>query len=193
MAELTITQLIKIILGILVVVAVLVGYAGLFLFTSIAEETVFRGMAVREIAVKWGWIYATIIGGIYFGLIHILSNIQNLSLFDAIWIIISAIIVSGLFVALLIRSKSLWLPIGFHAGWNFCLAAILGTKMSGGDSDFGLFRVELSGNTLITGGQFGMEASVISLLFYIITAVLFLKYSRKGRVLLLNNKHTPTA
>ena len=101
-----------------------------------------------------------------------------MSIFDAIWIMIAGTMVSGLFVSMLIRSQSLWLPIGFHAGWNFCLVAILGTKMSGGDSDFGLFSVELSGITLITGGQFGMEASVISMVFYILIAVLFIKYSR---------------
>jgi membrane protease YdiL (CAAX protease family) len=168
--------------------AILIGYFGLSLFTAISEEIVFRAIAVREMAAKWNWIVATILGGIYFGVIHLLSNINNITFINAFWIIIAAMIASFLFVAMYVRSKSLWLPIGFHAGWNFCLTAIIGTKMSGKESNFGIFNFELSGNQLLTGGQFGVEASVIPLLFYLVIAILLIKYSKGGKVLLLSNE-----
>ncbi len=68
---------------------------------------------------------------------------------------------------MLVRSKSLLLPIGFHIGWNFCLIAVLGTTISGDESKFGLLNTELSGSSILTGGEFGLELSVVSLIFYI--------------------------
>jgi hypothetical protein len=97
------------------------------------------------------------------------------------WILISALIASILFVAMYVRSGSLWLPIGFHFGWNVCLELLLGTTISGQEASFGLFSTNLSGPALLTGGAFGVESSVITYLFYTITAILFLKYSKTGK------------
>lgn len=166
----------------------LIGYLGLTIFTGFAEEIVFRGMTAREIAVKWGWLIAAIISGIYFGLIHLFSNLQNLSILKALWIILSGILVSFLLTAMLVRSKSLLLPIGFHIGWNFSLTAILGTTISGFESKFGLLNTELSGSSILTGGEFGLELSVVSLIFYILVTILFIKYSKKGEFEILNSK-----
>ena len=168
------------------VVTIVIGYLGLSLFTAVAEETVFRAIVVREIAAKWNWIVATLIGGIYFGLVH-LFTLNNLSIIDTLWIILSATIASSLFIAMYIRSKSLWLPIGFHAGWNFCLAAIIGTKMSGKESGLGIYNFNLSGNYLMTGGQFGVEASVIPFFIFLVMGILLIKYSKTGKVTLLSS------
>ena len=53
--------------------AVLVGNGCWVLFISMLEETVFRGMATREFALRWGWPAATIGGGLYFAAIHLIS------------------------------------------------------------------------------------------------------------------------
>jgi hypothetical protein len=58
-------------------------------------------------------------------------------------------------------SGSLWLPIGLHSGWNFTEGGVFGTAVSGGQSH-GLIESVLSGPTLVTGGTFGPEASVIA-------------------------------
>jgi hypothetical protein len=65
---------------------------------------------------------------------------------------------------------------------------LLGTTISGQEAKFGLFSTELSGPALLTGGAFGIESSVISYLFYILTAVLFLRYSRIGKPSLLDSR-----
>jgi len=170
------------------IASIVVGYLGLTIFTGFAEEIVFRGMTAREIAVKFGWLIAAIISGTYFGLIHLLSNLQNLSILKAVWIILFSIVVGSLLTAMLVRGKSLLLPIGFHIGWNFSLKAVLGTTISGSESKFGLLNTELSGCSILTGGEFGLELSVTSLIFYILLTVLFLKYSKKGEFNLLNSK-----
>jgi membrane protease YdiL (CAAX protease family) len=164
------------------------GTVCLMIFIAITEELVFRGMAVREWAVKMGWPLATLIGGLYFGAVHIFSLFSRVSPFQWAWIMISGLVASMLFVLMYIRSKSLWLPIGFHFGWNLCLRLFLGTALSGQEANFGLFRTELSGPLFLTGGEFGIESSVVTYCVYSVVAILILKYSRGGRPELLNSR-----
>jgi membrane protease YdiL (CAAX protease family) len=167
-------------------ILLLIGFIGLSLFTGIVEELVFRGMVARELAKKWGWAIAAIVSGIYFGFVHILSGIMNLSPGNALWIISGALLVNLLIVAMYVRSKSLWLPIGFHAGWNFCLAAVIGVTMSGDESTLGLFEMKLKGSVFLTGGDFGLETSVVSMAVYVIATLFFLRYGKAGEVSFLN-------
>lgn len=154
--------------------SVLIGYFGLALFTGIVEEVVFRGMAAREFATRYGWKVAAIVSGIYFGMVHLLPKIPTLSIGDVVWIIFGAMIVGILFVAMLVKSRSLWLPIGFHLTWNFSLSAIIGTTMSGDESSLGLFKTEVSGSPILTGGKFGIELSVITLLAYVLVTIVLI-------------------
>jgi membrane protease YdiL (CAAX protease family) len=164
---------------------ILISYACLAVFSGLAEEVAFRGMAAREIALQNGWIVSTLIVGIYFGGAHLLPKLNSLSMKDALWIILSSILVTGLFVALYIRSHSLWVPIGFHIAWNFCLKGILGSTMSGNPSQTGFFQVVLSGNPLLTGGSFGIESSLIAMIVYLAAALLLIALPFFGQVNLL--------
>jgi len=154
-------------------------------FAGFVEECTFRGMVVREWAVRWGWVTATILGGLYFGAMHLSGGLGEMGVFGAVQILIAAIGVTALFVALYVRSGSLWLPIGFHVGWNFSLASILGTTMSGTHSAYSLLQVSLSGPDLVTGGKFGIEASAITVVVYLLAAAAVL-YAFRGRANLLS-------
>ena len=157
-------------------IAFFVSYGCMAMFTGIAEEVVFRGMAVREIAVRNGWIVAAIIGGVYFGVSHLITKLSDITLVDASWIMLASILVSCMFVAMYVRSQSLWLPIGFHIAWNFCLTGIMGVTMSGNESQVALFNIKLSGNSFLTGGSFGIESSVFSLVAYVLVALILVAY-----------------
>ena len=172
--------------------AIVLGALGSVTFTAVAEEFVFRGVAVREWATKWGWPTAALVGGIYFGAMHIIGLLPNISILEVLWVLIAAVIGTILFVALYIRGKSLWLPIGFHAGWNLSLNTLFGVTMSGKDSPFGLFKIEMSGSNLITGGMFGLEASVTVMVLSAILVMILLRYSRSGRPSLLTSSLTPS-
>jgi membrane protease YdiL (CAAX protease family) len=166
---------------------IIIGYACMAIFTGIAEEVAFRGMAVREIALRRGWLVAAIIGGLYFGAAHVLANLRNLTLVDAVWVLLAGTLVTFLFVAMYRRGRSLWLPIGFHMAWNFCLKGAMGITMSGNEAEIGLLNVELTGSPFLTGGNFGIEASIISLVVYIVVAVLFLRVPAGRHTELLSN------
>ena len=132
----------------------LAAYLLFWFYAAGVEEIVFRGMVVREIAARLGWIRAWLIGGAFFGLIHYQPGYGALG---ALWLLIGGILVSGLFVALYVRGRTLWLPIGFHLGWNFCMTNLIGAPMSGRESSAGLLRTSVEGHTLLTGGDFGIE------------------------------------
>ena len=80
-------------------------------------------------------------------------------------------------------TRSLWLPIGLHFAWNFTHAGIFGAALSGSESTpDGLFQLELSGPTWLTGGEFGPEASLLALLVCLIPTILMLrKAARAGQ------------
>jgi len=167
---------------------IIAGYAFAAIFSGLAEEVVFRGMAVREIAVENGWLLAALIGGVYFGLIHLVSRLKDSTPGNGLWILLGSLLVTFLFVALYVRSGSLWLPIGFHIAWNFCLKGIMGITLSGQEAKAGLLTVELSGSQLLTGGNFGVEISAVSICIYIVVAFLVVKIPWNGVVELLSNR-----
>jgi hypothetical protein len=67
----------------------------------------------------------------------------------------------GVFFALsYIKTGSLWFPIGFHAAWNFFLGCVWSLPVSGVGT-FRVLDVSVSSNTLLTGGDFGAEGSIL--------------------------------
>jgi membrane protease YdiL (CAAX protease family) len=167
---------------------IITGYACMAIFSGIAEEVVFRGMAVREIALRHGWLIAVIIGGLYFGAAHLVAKLGALTILDSFGVLISGTLVSFMFIAMYRRSRSLWMPIGFHMAWNFCLKGVMGVTVSGNESTIGLLDVELTGSPFLTGGVFGLETSVVSLIFYLLAAILLLSVPVGGRIELLGNQ-----
>jgi hypothetical protein len=54
------------------------------------------------------------------------------------------------------------MPIGLHAAWNFTQGPILGVPVSGQPAH-GILHAKLLGSALLSGGEFGLEASVIAI------------------------------
>lgn len=153
-----------------------IGVACTAVFTGIAEEIVFRGMAARELAHVWGWPLAVLVAGAFFGIVHLASRFKTLTVRSALVIMVSSVAVSFLFVAMYVRSGSLWLPIGFHAAWNYSLVEILGLPMSGRETDGGLAETRLDTSSWLTGGSVGMEASPVALAAYVLVGLLYVVF-----------------
>jgi hypothetical protein len=58
-------------------------------------------------------------------------------------------------------SRSLWLPIGLHLGWNLAESGLFGAPDSGSVFHSGLGHGVPHGPDLISGGGFGPEASIL--------------------------------
>jgi membrane protease YdiL (CAAX protease family) len=125
--------------------------------SAVGEEIVFRGVVYRRLEERLGTALALLISAAAFALVHAGNPGAN-------WVSTLAIALeSGVLLALAYAAtRSLWLPIGLHFGWNFTEGGIFGAAVSGGQYT-GLIHAPLSGPPLITGGAFGPEASLAAL------------------------------
>ncbi len=154
----------------------LLGLALLSLFTGVAEEIVFRAMAAREFSLIVGWPMAILIAGAYFGAVHLIGQVKTLTVRKALSIMVSSIVVSFLFISMYVRSGTLWLPIGFHAAWNFSLVGILGLPMNTHAPEESMVQTTLAGPGWLTGGAMGLEASGMALFAYALLGLLFVVF-----------------
>jgi hypothetical protein len=78
--------------------------------------------------------------------------------------------------------RSIWLVIGVHFAWNTA-EQLLGVPVSGHAPDARLWNVHTSGSQLLTGGGFGLEASIVPVVFGLLLAVsMFAAARRRGNV-----------
>jgi uncharacterized protein len=127
------------------------------IFPAISEELVFRGILFRWLEEFGGSWLALLLTSAFFGAAH-LAN-PNASPIAAIGIAFEAGVMLG---AAYMLTRSLWLPMGLHAGWNFTQGEIYDVPVSG-SNPHGLVEAQLSGDPLLTGGGFGLEASLIAI------------------------------
>lgn len=152
--------------------AILVSFFG-FLMVGVGEEIVFRGVLFRWIDEKWGFAAALIASSLLFGLMHIFQPAATL------WSSFAIAVEAGLLLGAAYKySGTLWLPIGIHWAWNFTQGNIFGFAVSGSDAGDALIQASVSGPDILTGGAFGAEASVISLLVGLALSLWFILRKR---------------
>ena len=133
------------------------------LFPAVNEELLFRGILFRWLE-EWGgsWV-ALLLTSALFGCAHLLN--PNASPIAAVGIAFEAGVMLG---AAYMLTRSLWLPMGLHAAWNFAQGEVYDIPVSGMPVH-GMVNAQLSGPPLLTGNGFGLEASIIA----IVVATLF--------------------
>lgn len=127
------------------------------LFPGVVEELLFRGILFRWIEEFGGSWVALAITSALFGAAHLMN--PNANAVAAIGIGLEAGVMLG---AAYMLTRRLWLAIGIHAAWNFTQGELWDIPVSG-TLVRGLVEAELSGPPLLSGGQFGLEASVIAM------------------------------
>jgi membrane protease YdiL (CAAX protease family) len=152
----------------------MIGLFGFMAAAAVTEEIMYRGVLFRVIE-QWAGTWLTLLGtSILFGFSHMLN--PNATLWGAIAIAIEA---GGMLGAAYIATRNLWLPIGIHFGWNFAASAIFSTEVSGNGTPQGLLDATTSGPTLLSGGEFGPEGSIYSVVFGVIVTIVFLWVAKR--------------
>jgi hypothetical protein len=143
------------------------------------EELLFRGVLfgiVERWLGTWGAIAVT---AVLFGGLHLVN--PDASIVGALAIAIEA---GGMLGLAWVATRTLWVPIGLHLGWNFVLGGIFAATVSGSDSTPGLLQSAFTGPDILTGGAFGPEASLFAVLVCLVPAFLFFRHARAaGRIL----------
>jgi uncharacterized protein len=144
----------------------------------VTEELIFRGILFRIVEERAGTWIALALTGVLFGLSHLFN--PHASLWGAIAIAIEA---GAMLAAAYAATRTLWVPIGLHFGWNFAAAGIFGTEVSGNGKPEGLLNGVTSGPTLLSGGEFGPEASLYSVVTGVVLTIVFMWLAhRRGRM-----------
>jgi membrane protease YdiL (CAAX protease family) len=155
-----------------------VALLGFMAAAAVTEELLFRGVLFRVIEERTGTWIALLLTGVVFGLMHLVN--PDASLWGAIAIAIEA---GFMLAACYAATRSLWVPIGLHFGWNFALGGIFSAVVSGNGESEGLLDATTSGPALITGGDFGPEASLYTVAAgAILTAVFLWLAHRRGHL-----------
>jgi membrane protease YdiL (CAAX protease family) len=126
----------------------------ILLMGSLAEELMFRGYPFQRLVEAIGPGGAILVFSVLFALMHLLNPGAN-----PLGMLNTVVIGIGLSIAYL-RTRSLWLPWGFHFAWNASMGLFFGLPVSG----LRLFNVVIhatpAGPRLLTGGTYGPEASI---------------------------------
>jgi hypothetical protein len=113
-----------------------------------------------------------------FGAAHLFN--PGATWFSSFAIAVEAGILLG---AVYMLTRHLWAAMGLHAAWNFTQGWIFGLPVSGGRGGTGLFNGELTGSEWLTGGAFGLEASVAAVAVATTAGVAILAVAiRQGRL-----------
>jgi membrane protease YdiL (CAAX protease family) len=136
---------------------VLVAGLAVALATGVYEELVFRGGVFRLLEDWLGSWAALVLSSLVFGLVHLdneagsLQGVVSISL----W---AGILLSGSYLL----TRRLWLGIGLHAAWNYTQGTVFSTIVSGNAPPAGFLKSRLEGSHWLTGGSFGVEASLVA-------------------------------
>ena len=130
----------------------------LAVFSGVFEETLFRGVLFRHIEAMLGSWAALAITSALFGAAH-LAN-PGATPFAALAVAMEAGILLG---AAYLLTRRLWLAVGIHAAWNFTEGWVFSVPVSGGNAPLGLLITRRIGPDWLTGGNFGLEASIVAL------------------------------
>lgn len=139
--------------------AMLLPAVAMALSSGVFEELLHRGTLFRIVEESLGSWIALLASALFFGFRH-LSNADG----DIVGAIAITIEAGLLLAAAYMLTRRLWLSIGFHIAWNFTQSGIFSGSVSGGFEKPGLFKATIEGPELLTGGKFGMEATIVALL-----------------------------
>lgn len=140
---------------------------------AVLEEVVMRGVVFR-ILEQWlgSWI-ALVISAAVFGLLHLLN--PGVTLLNASAVMMEAGI---MLAAAYMLTRRLWFCIGSHFAWNFMQGGVFSAAVSGGAAS-GLLQAKLVGPVWLTGGTFGIEASVIAVAVCLMAGLTLLFAARR--------------
>ena len=151
-----------------------VGLLGFTAAAAVTEELLFRGVLFRIVEERTGTWIALLLTGVVFGSSHLFN--PDATLWGAVAIALSA---GFLLAACYAATRNLWVPIGLHFGWNFAAGGVFSAVISGNGASEGLLDATTSGPALVTGGAFGPEGSVYTVLAGLVLTVVFLVLARR--------------
>ena len=137
---------------------------------AFVDELVCRGLLMGYIEKKTNIKVAILSTAIFFAVIHLFNGGLNISSFFLL--LISGSLVGIMFGLATYKANTIWASITLHFFWNIFQFLHITEKQS----HYNIWEyVVRNHNMAITGGQFGYEVSLISIIGYLIVIFILLK------------------
>jgi uncharacterized protein len=143
-----------------------------FLWQGSAEEAVTRGFLLQNSARQLPAIVAIVGSSFFFAVVHLEFSpvpLANITLYAVLASLVA------------LEQGNLWAICGIHAGWNFAQGNLFGLPVSGGAEPTTLwaFGPTADSHTLLSGGDFGVEASLVGTVILAVGVVIaWVRYQR---------------
>lgn len=151
------------------------------LVAALAEELLFRGFIFQRLIGGFGSVAAQIIIGLLFLLTHL--NNPGMTGLTKHLAAVNIFMASVLFGLAYLSTRRIAMPLGIHFMANWTQGALLGFGVSGEISSGILEPVFKERPEWLTGGQFGLEASVPGLISVILLCLLLYRSHKESQKL----------
>jgi len=153
---------------------------GGFIIQGAMEEILCRGVVLMSLKDKVPLPVGIGLSTVVFMIPHLSTLSEGKPIFVLIGML-DLIIISVIFSLLTIRYDSIWAACGLHSVWNFVLFSILGLNLSGNDTKTAaIFDMRSVGENIFNGGEYGIEASVVTAVVLSAAAVLIFILNKKN-------------
>lgn len=152
---------------------------GGFIIQGATEEILCRGIVLHSLKEKTPIWFAIAISTILFIIPHWSSLFEGSTIYGVIGVA-NLVLISIIFSLLTLLFKSIWVACGLHSFWNAILYCILGLNLSGNDGTVtAIFNMQSVGNNIWNGGEYGIEASLITTVVLALATILIMVIGRK--------------
>lgn len=153
---------------------------GGFIIQGATEEILCRGIVLHTLKEKTSVAVAIDVSTILFIIPHCSSLFEQGVVYGILGVCNLALI-STIFSLLTIRFKSIWAACGLHSFWNAILYSVLGLNLSGNDETVtAIFNMQSVGKNIWNGGEYGIEASIITTVVFAIATAIIWYVGRNG-------------
>lgn len=122
------------------------------------EELLTRGWMFSSLSAKYNIPVGALVSSLFFTFLHLGNDgISLIPLLDLTLFAILACLV-------MLKTGNLWVISGIHAAWNCFQGNVFAFPVSGSQAGQAFISVNTSGPDWLSGGAFGVEGSVISLI-----------------------------
>jgi uncharacterized protein len=159
----------------------LFGVAAVILIAAFLEEVVYRGILFRALEKVLGTTWALCLQSLVFSAAHIGNN-SDADIAATLWNIMSVTLIGALWTYIFIQTRNLWIVAANHAAWNYAII-LTGTPLSGIDDwrSAAPFDSTYQGPFWLSGGVYGPEDSIITILIVIVCLAIQMHIQRNSK------------
>lgn len=162
--------------------SLLIKWLAISIAAGITEEVLFRGHLFMIISNRCSKVQSIFLTSLIFGIVHI-AMLPVITPIDIAVVVIGGIIAGTMFSFIYQYAKSVWYAAIVHVVWDiFFIGKITAIAATQAEANGTILPFKLTThNLLITGGNFGIEATLPSFIAYLV--VIAILYNKRNKAM----------